>query len=112
MSDLSVAPMSWCCVCLSQVMEICLAMTIFRQEFNFAFVSMFSTLMFVKVFHWLTQKRVEYIETTPAVSRLAHVRTVTFMLLLLSVDCFLEFHSVSTLIKEWQPSVLILFAFE
>ena len=31
------------------VMETCLAMTIFREEFNMAFVAMFTVLTFVKV---------------------------------------------------------------
>ena len=39
-------------------------------------------LTFVKVFHWLVQDRVDYMETTPATSRLAHLRIVSFMALL------------------------------
>jgi hypothetical protein len=34
-------------------METCLAMTIFREEFNIKFVVMFVSLLFVKIFHWL-----------------------------------------------------------
>lgn len=64
-------------------METCLAMTIFRDEFNAEFVAMFAVLTFVKVFHWLVQDRVEYIETTPSISRLQHIRVVSFMLTLL-----------------------------
>ena len=64
-------------------METCLAMTIFRDEFNAEFVAMFAILTFVKVFHWLVQDRVEYIETTPSISRLQHIRVVSFMLTLL-----------------------------
>lgn len=40
-------------------------------------------LTFVKVFHWLVQDRVDYMETTPATSRLAHLRIVSFMAVLL-----------------------------
>jgi E3 ubiquitin-protein ligase synoviolin len=70
------------------VMETCLAMTIFREEFNVSFVAMFATLTFVKVFHWLVQDRVDYIETTPSVSVTQHVKIVSFMgLLLVSVTC-------------------------
>jgi E3 ubiquitin-protein ligase synoviolin len=54
-----------------------------REEFNVAFVAMFTVLTFVKVFHWLVADRVDYIETTPSVSRLTHARILTFMLLLL-----------------------------
>lgn len=65
------------------VMETCLAMTIFRDQFNIEFVAMFVILTFVKVLHWLVQDRVDYIETTPSVSRLHHLRIVTFMNLLM-----------------------------
>ena len=65
------------------IMETCLAMTIFREEFNVAFVAMFTILTFVKVFHWLVQDRVDYIETSPNVSRLQHFRIIAFMTLLL-----------------------------
>jgi E3 ubiquitin-protein ligase synoviolin len=65
------------------IMETCLAMTIFREEFNVNFVAMFTILTFIKVFHWLVQDRVDYIETTPTVSRLSHARILIFMGILL-----------------------------
>ena len=126
------------------IMETCLAMTIFREEFNVEFCAMFTVrsrshdavprwlqlrqqwrnvaayplrscavldlaatnqcltcntvglvnlnhgllfvpqiLTFVKVFHWLVQDRVDYMETTPATSRLQHLRIVSFMGVLL-----------------------------
>ena len=65
------------------VMETCLAMTIFRDQFNMEFVAMFVMLTFVKVLHWLVQDRVDYLETTPTVSRLHHLRIITFMNVLL-----------------------------
>ena len=36
-------------------------------------------LSFVKIFHWLVQDRVDFVETTPNVSRLQHLRIVAFM---------------------------------
>lgn len=69
---------------LSQaVMETCLAMTIFQREFNVEFVTMFTMLTFLKVFHWLVQDRVDFVETTPSVSRLQHFRIVSFLAVLL-----------------------------
>ena len=58
-------------------------MTIFREEFGTFFISMFATLVFIKVLHWLVQDRVDYAEVTPSVSRLQHVRLVAFMSALL-----------------------------
>jgi hypothetical protein len=43
------------------VTETCLAMTIFRDEFDIQFVIVFTTLLFLKIFHWLCQDRVEYV---------------------------------------------------
>ena len=42
------------------IMETCLAMTIFRQEFNTSFLLLFTLLLFLKVFHWIAMDRVEY----------------------------------------------------
>eukprot|EP00240_Pyramimonas_obovata_P005544 CAMPEP_0118938990 /NCGR_PEP_ID=MMETSP1169-20130426/27654_1 /TAXON_ID=36882 /ORGANISM="Pyramimonas obovata, Strain CCMP722" /LENGTH=323 /DNA_ID=CAMNT_0006883141 /DNA_START=213 /DNA_END=1181 /DNA_ORIENTATION=+ len=93
------------------IMETCLAMTIFREEFNVNFVVLFVSLLFVKAGHWLSQDRVEYVETTPAVSRLAHFRIVTFLGMLLFIDAlFLQYAVGVTLARG--PSVLLYFGFE
>ncbi|GJM99962.1 hypothetical protein PR202_ga17108 [Eleusine coracana subsp. coracana] len=70
-----------------EVVEILFAVTIFRQDFSVAFLTMVAALLLVKALHWLAQKRVEYIETTPSVPLLSHVRIVSFMAFLLVVDC-------------------------
>lgn len=43
------------------VTETCLAMTIFRDEFDTRFVAIFTLLLFLKIFHWLAQDRVDYV---------------------------------------------------
>jgi len=45
------------------ITETCLALTIFREELKFRFVFLFTVLLFVKVFHWLSQFRVEQFHT-------------------------------------------------
>lgn len=95
-----------------EVMEILFAMTIFREEFNVPFVAMVTVLLFIKAFHWLAQKRVEFIETTPATSRLSHLRMVSFLTLLLFIDCAFLYNSISSLLRNRRPSVALLFAFE
>ena len=93
------------------IMETCLAMTIFREEFNVKFVVLFVSLLFVKIFHWLCSDRVEYIETSPTVTRLSHIRVCTLMIVLLSLDVvFLQYAIAHTL--KAGPSVLLLFGFE
>eukprot|EP00249_Psilotum_nudum_P018482 c26828_g1_i1 orf=515-2416(-) len=95
-----------------ELMEVLFAMTIFRDEFNVPFVAMVTVLMFIKAFHWLAQKRLEYIETTPSVSRLSHFRIISFMAMLLLVDSLFLHNSVSFLLRNKRPSVSLFFAFE
>lgn len=66
----------------STVMETLLALTVFREEFSGFFVAMFATLVFIKVLHWLVQDRVDYIEVSPSVSWLHHLRIIAFMTVL------------------------------
>ncbi|KAH7426013.1 hypothetical protein KP509_11G081400 [Ceratopteris richardii] len=95
-----------------ELMEILFAMTIFREEFNVSFVAMVTVLLFIKAFHWLAQKRVEFIETTPATPRLSHIRMVSFLAFLLLLDGVFLYNSAASLIRTKRSSVALLFAFE
>ena len=93
------------------IMETCLAMTIFREEFNVRFVVLFTSLLFVKIFHWLCADRVAYIETTPSTTRLSHLRVCVLMVALVSIDTAFLNHAIAHTLKNG-PSVLLLFGFE
>ncbi|VVA97805.1 unnamed protein product [Arabis nemorensis] len=95
-----------------ELMEILFAITIFRQDFSSGFLPLVVTLLLIKALHWLAQKRVEYIETTPSVPKLAHVRIVSFMGFLLLVDSLFMYSSVRHLIQSRQASVSLFFSFE
>ncbi|KAF0904307.1 hypothetical protein E2562_033276 [Oryza meyeriana var. granulata] len=95
-----------------EVVEILFAVTIFRQDFSVAFLAMVAALLLVKALHWLAQKRVEYIETTPSVPMLSHARIVSFMVFLLVVDCLFLSNSLRSLIHKREASVAIFFSFE
>lgn len=95
-----------------EVMEILFAITIFRQDFSVTSLAMVTALLLIKALHWLAQKRVEYIETTPAVPLLSHIRIISFMLFLLVVDCFFLHNSLKSLIQTWQASLALFFSFE
>lgn len=95
-----------------EVMEILFAITIFRQDFSVSFLAMVTALLLIKALHWLAQKRVEYIETTPSVPKLSHARIVSFMGFLLLLDCLFLYNSVKFLIETRQASVSFFFAFE
>ncbi|KAG1692992.1 hypothetical protein DVH05_024028 [Phytophthora capsici] len=93
------------------VTETCLALTIFRDEISFHVMVLFTALVFLKIFHWLSQARIEFIEQTDIISRLTHVRLVGLMAMLAAVDTgFVVWCSLK--VMEIGPSVFILFGFE
>ncbi|KAJ8752484.1 hypothetical protein K2173_004772 [Erythroxylum novogranatense] len=95
-----------------EVMEILFAITIFRQDFSVTFLAMVTALLLIKALHWLAQKRVEYIETTPTVPMLSHVRIVSFLGFLLLLDSLFLYSSVKYLLETRQASVSLFFSFE
>ncbi|KAB1205531.1 E3 ubiquitin-protein ligase synoviolin [Morella rubra] len=95
-----------------EVMEILFAITIFRQDFSVTFLAMVTALLLIKALHWLAQKRVEYIETTPSVPMLSHIRIVSFMGFLLLLDGLFLYNNVKFLIETKQASVSLFFSFE
>ncbi|EOA33056.1 hypothetical protein CARUB_v10016389mg [Capsella rubella] len=95
-----------------ELMEILFAITIFRQDFSSGFLPLVVTLLLIKALHWLAQKRVEYIETTPSVSKLSHFRIVSFMGFLLLVDSLFMYSSIRHLVQTHQASVSLFFSFE
>lgn len=68
------------------VIETCLAMTVFRDDFNTHFILMFGLLLFLKVFHWLAKDRIEFLEEQPLSPRSTYIRLFLLMVVLLSVD--------------------------
>ncbi|OZJ05982.1 hypothetical protein BZG36_01239 [Bifiguratus adelaidae] len=93
------------------VTETCLAMTIFRDEFDARFVVTFTTLLFLKIFHWLCADRVEFMEQTPQIPRLFHARIVTLLVILGVLDCALTHQAVNITVKRG-ANVMIMFGFE
>ncbi|PWY98792.1 hypothetical protein BCV70DRAFT_201584 [Testicularia cyperi] len=90
-----------------------LGISIFRDDFDISFVLLFGTLLFLKAFHWLSADRVEFMEQSPSVSRLFHVRMCSILSTLLFVDLFLVAFAVEILlIKRAKVGVMILFASE
>ena len=93
------------------ITETCLAMTIFRDEFNVNFIGLFTILLFLKIFHWLMSDRIAFMEQTPAVPLSTHARILLLMSALTALDAAFLHHAVSTCLARG-PSVLLLFAFE
>ena len=93
------------------VMETCLAMTIFREEFNLRFVSLFASLLFLKAFHGLCKDRAEHMETAPRVRTIDRMRILSFMVCLLFVDVAFVKFAIERVVEKG-PSVVLLFGFE
>ncbi|RWS25700.1 E3 ubiquitin-protein ligase synoviolin B-like protein [Leptotrombidium deliense] len=93
------------------VTETCLAFTVFRDDLSPKFVALFTLLLFLKCFHWLAEDRVDYMERSPNISLLFHVRVVSLLTLLGSLDIlFVNLAYYTTLTKG--ASVQLVFGFE
>ncbi|KAG0342850.1 E3 ubiquitin-protein ligase hrd1 [Podila humilis] len=93
------------------VTETCLAMTIFKDDFNTLFVVMFTFLLFLKVFHWLCQDRVDSMEQSPEIPMSFHIRMVTMIALLVTIDVLMVMHAATEVMTK-EPNMMIMFGFE
>ncbi|RXK38218.1 hypothetical protein M231_04502 [Tremella mesenterica] len=93
--------------------ESLLALTIFRDDFNAPFAIMYSLLLFLKCFHWITADRVDYMDQIPPPGPPIsyHLRISSIISLLTAVDMILVIYSLETIILDG-PSAMILFASE
>jgi E3 ubiquitin-protein ligase synoviolin len=90
--------------------DTCLALTIFREELNWRTLTMLTVLLFIKVFHWLAEARVEHVARAEEMPALYHVRLVALVAILLAIDFIAAVKLVKLSLV--RPSVLFLFAFE
>eukprot|EP01114_Cavostelium_apophysatum_P014960 TRINITY_DN3992_c0_g1_i1.p1 TRINITY_DN3992_c0_g1~~TRINITY_DN3992_c0_g1_i1.p1 ORF type:complete len:566 (+),score=150.79 TRINITY_DN3992_c0_g1_i1:165-1862(+) len=98
----------------STIMDTMLMMTVFRDEFSARFIASFVVLLCVKIFHWLAQDRVDYIQQTPEVSRLTHTRIVGITTILLFMDMAFVYVAAKLTfgVPVFVPTMMILFGFE
>lgn len=93
------------------VTETCLAFTVFRDDFSPKFVALFTLLLFLKSFHWLAEERVDFMERSPVISMLFHIRIISLLVVLGALDLNFVSHAYqSTLTKG--ASVQLVFGFE
>jgi len=93
------------------VTETCLAFTIFKDDLSPKFVALFTLLLFLKCFHWLAEDRVDYMERTPVISFLFHIR-IWLLLTLLTMGDIYFVHDAYTTTMTKGPSVQLVFGFE
>ncbi|TKS72733.1 E3 ubiquitin-protein ligase synoviolin [Collichthys lucidus] len=93
------------------VTETCLAFTVFRDDFSPRFVALFTLLLFLKCFHWLAEDRVDFMERSPNISWLFHMRVLSLMGLLGVMDFLFVNHACHSIITRG-ASVQLVFGFE
>ena len=94
------------------VIESCLAISIFREDFDATFAALVVTLLLYKSIHWLANDRVDYLEEQPLAPRRAHVRTVSLLLLLSTFDIFFSAKVIKYVVHSNRKTMFVLFAFE
>ncbi|ORX67118.1 hypothetical protein DL89DRAFT_275675 [Linderina pennispora] len=93
------------------VTETCLALTIFRDEFDAATLTLFVFLLFCKVFHWIMEDRVSFMEQQPRLSKLFIARMGSLAMLLAFVDMFMLAYAVRVT-RMYGATMMIVFGFE
>ncbi|GAV04788.1 hypothetical protein RvY_15013 [Ramazzottius varieornatus] len=91
--------------------DTCLAFTVFRDEFNSSFVTLFTILLFLKCFHWLAEDRIDYMERTPVITKLFHFRAVSLLTTLSFLDIFFVAYAYNSLVTRG-ASYQLVFGFE
>ncbi|XP_012150304.2 septin interacting protein 3 [Megachile rotundata] len=93
------------------VTETCLAFTVFRDDFSPKFIALFTLLLFLKSFHWLAEDRVDYMERSPVITWLFHIRVGTLLGLLFGINLTMIHYAYNTTATKG-PSVQLVFGFE
>ncbi|XP_073993801.1 septin interacting protein 3 isoform X2 [Rhodnius prolixus] len=93
------------------ITETCLAFTVFRDDFNPKFLALFTLLLFLKAFHWLADERVDYMERSPVISWLFHIRIISLLILLGILDVLFVCHAYQSTLNKG-ASVQLVFGFE
>jgi hypothetical protein len=95
----------------SSVIDLLVAMTIFRDEFDGRFIVLAVALVFLQCFHWALRLRVDYVEQTTQFSRLDLWRLALLASLLLLADVGFVWYALVNVLDSG-VGVIILFGFE
>lgn len=93
--------------------ESLLALTIFRDDFSVSFIALYSMLVFLKCFHWISADRVDYIDQVPPPGPppFFHVRLTAVLAILTTFDILLFLYSMEH-VMVMGVSAMVLFASE
>jgi E3 ubiquitin-protein ligase synoviolin len=88
-------------------------MTIFRGELGGWFLVMFISLLVGKVWGWIGEGRVEFLEQQPPANpKLFHIRLAASLMLTVFFDTFMLRYCVQTVITQARPDMMVMFGFE
>ncbi|XP_022698357.1 E3 ubiquitin-protein ligase synoviolin B-like [Varroa jacobsoni] len=93
------------------ITETCLAFTVFRDDFSPKFIALFVLLLVLKGFHWLAEDRVDFMERSPNISLLFHIRVLSLLALLSVLDYAFVRHAYFS-VATAGASVQVVFGFE
>ncbi|PHH58944.1 hypothetical protein CDD81_4068 [Ophiocordyceps australis] len=95
------------------ITETCLAMTIFREEIGAWFLVMFTALITGKVWGWIGDGRVEFLEQQPPQNpRLFHLRLSLSLSLSFAYDVCILLYTINSVIQQARPNMMVMFLFE
>lgn len=88
-------------------------MTIFRGEMGGWFLVMFICLLVGKVWGWIGEGRIEFLEQQPPSNpRLFHTRLAASLLLSVAFNAYLLEYCVTTVLEQARPDMMVMFGFE
>ncbi|KAJ2782701.1 E3 ubiquitin-protein ligase hrd1 [Coemansia javaensis] len=93
------------------VTETCLALAVLRDEFDAATLTLFVFLLFCKVFHWMLESRVAFMEQQARLSPVFVARVAALSALLALVDVLMVSYAVATT-RVHGATMMIVFGFE
>ena len=93
--------------------ETSLAMTMFRDEIGGWFLVMFVSLLAGRVWNWIGEGRVEFIEQQPPANpRLFYSRLFISLSVSVLYDLWMMNYCLDTVLDEAKPGMMVMFAFE
>ncbi|KAF1808460.1 hypothetical protein P152DRAFT_477249 [Eremomyces bilateralis CBS 781.70] len=93
--------------------ETCLAMATFRDDIGGWFLFMCVALLIGRIWCWLGEARVEYLEQQPPANpRLYHARLATSLTISILYDAAMLRYCIDTVLDEARPGMMVMFGFE
>lgn len=81
------------------------------DEFDVRFFSLLGFLLFCKIFHWISQDRIDFMDQGDAPTRIFHLKILCVMLILVMTDISMLVYSVEYTFRKG-ASMMIIFGFE